>query len=225
MFTGAQRARVDYQRPYPISLRVDARPCLVVGGGRVALPKARALHEAGARLTVVSPEFAPGFDEFAGAELRRRRFESGDVDGMLLAIAATDDPAVNHAVHAACGARGVLCNVVDDPALCDFTSPAVVQRGALQVAVSTAGAAPALARRLRMEIDAWLPEDYDAYTAFLRRARARVRERAPSARVRARIAEELASREGYERFAALDDMQRDAWIDRMLDEAETGEQP
>ena len=127
------------------------RSVLVVGGGRVALEKVNGLLDCEAHVTVV----APSVDE----ELRRlpvrivlRAFEAADVDGPLLVIAATDDRAVNQAVSAAAAERSTLCNVADDPELCSFILPALVRRDPIVVGVSTGGASPALAQRIRDDI-------------------------------------------------------------------------
>jgi len=200
---------------YPISLNIAGKPCLVAGGGRIALPKARHLAEAGARVTVVSPQFVPGFADL-NAVLVQRAFEPGDLEGMLLAIAATDDREVNRRVGEACRARGLLCNVVDDPEACGFFLNSVVRRGDLQLAVSTGGAAPALAKRLRNDLEERFPADYGDYLAFLRQARERTRSRVACPALRARIADELASEAGYQRFLRLDAAQRTAWVDELI---------
>src|SRR6188508_23706 len=129
---------------YPLMLKVKDEPCLVVGGGAVALQKARALRRAGAAVVAVSPSFSPPFRRLAVRRLRRR-FRAGDVAGHVLVIAATDSPDVNRAVFAAASARGIPVNVVDVPELCSFIVPAIVRRGPVVVAVSTGGQSPSLA--------------------------------------------------------------------------------
>jgi siroheme synthase-like protein len=136
---------------YVACVDLNGRSVLVVGGGRVALEKARGLLDCGARVTVVAPEVG---DELAALPVRvvRRGFVPGDVDGQLLVVAATNDREVNKRVSAAAATRPVLCNVADDPELCSFILPALVRRDPIVVAVSTGGASPALAQRLRDEI-------------------------------------------------------------------------
>ena len=139
--------------------------CLVVGGGTVAARKAAVLSDCGARVTVVAPEICAKVRSLAAGgavRLVQRAFIESDVDGMQLAIAATDDNGCNRAVAAACRARGILVNVADEPALCDFFFPALVRRGELVVGVSTGGESPAFARAVRQKIDAALPRDADA---------------------------------------------------------------
>lgn len=145
---------------FPMFLKLEGRACLVVGAGTIAAPKIESLLRAGARVTVVAPEAKPALSEMA-AQVRwvRREFEAVDLDGMFLAIAATDRQAVNHAVAEEARRRGILCNSVDDPPDCDFFYPSVVRRGELQIAISTAGKSPALAQRLRAEINAAIDEE------------------------------------------------------------------
>ncbi len=200
---------------YPISLNVKDRLCLVVGGGRIAMPKARHLAEAGARVTAVSPRFVPGF-EVSGVHLVQREFTPTDLEGLFLAIVATDDREVNRRVGDACRERGILCNVVDDPEACDFFLNAVVRRGDLQIAVSTGGAAPALSKRLRQELEDRFPPDYGDYLEFLRRARDETRSRVAMPALRAHIAEELASEAGFQRYRQLDPAQRDDWVEEII---------
>lgn len=147
-------------------LKLDGRACLVVGAGTIAAPKIASLHRAGGAVTVVAPRANAAIAAQAEAgELiwHEREFLPSDLDGMFLAITATDLQPVNHAVAEEARARGILVNSVDDPPDCDFFYPSAVRRGDLQIAISTAGKSPALAQRLRKEIDAMLPEDTGAW--------------------------------------------------------------
>jgi precorrin-2 dehydrogenase/sirohydrochlorin ferrochelatase len=144
---------------YPILLRLAGRRCVVVGGGSVAARKVRALIEAGADVVVVAPEIRAELQAMAEQgrlRLRERPFQGADVDGAFLAFAATDQPEVNGAVADAARQRGVPVYIVDDPAACDFTVPATVQRGDVTLAISTGGRSPAFARYLREEMERWL---------------------------------------------------------------------
>jgi uroporphyrin-III C-methyltransferase/precorrin-2 dehydrogenase/sirohydrochlorin ferrochelatase len=140
-------------RYYVACLDLRGRDCLVVGGGRVAAEKAAGLLECDATVTVVAPEID---DELrgTGVTLLERRFAASDVVGRFLVIAATDDRSVNATVFAAAEARSVPCNVADDPELCSFILPAVIREDPIVVAVSTGGASPALAQRLRDDVAA-----------------------------------------------------------------------
>ena len=140
---------------YPVSLALRGRRSVVVGGGGIAEQKVQGLLEAGARVRVVSPEVSPLLEDLAAngaVELHRRPYRPGDLAGAFLAIAATDDRAVNGAIWAEAEARGVLLNAVDDLDHCHFIAPAIHRAGDITVAVSTAGRSPALAARLRERI-------------------------------------------------------------------------
>lgn len=138
-------------RYYPLFADLTGRRCLVVGAGRVGLEKARGLVECGARVTVVAPEAESEIEELP-VTWRRRPYRSDDLDGQVLVCAATSSEDVNRQVFADAEARGILCNVADVPELCSFILPAVHREGPLAVAVSTSGASPALAQRIRDEI-------------------------------------------------------------------------
>lgn len=137
---------------FPIFLKLTGKPVLVVGGGAVARSKIESLLDAGARLRVVAPQ-ADGVIREWGREQslmwEPREFQPSDVRDSVMVFAATGISRVDRAVFAACRARRVLCNVVDDPAYCDFYSAAIARRGDLQIAVSTAGRSPALAQQIR----------------------------------------------------------------------------
>jgi len=139
----------------PIFLDVREQPCLVVGGGEVAARKTALLLRAGARVTVQAPALHAAFDAALGAariEHRATSFRDADVIGYALAIAATNDNAVNRAVAAAARARRIPVNVVDQPALCSFIMPSIIDRAPVIVAVSSGGASPVLARLLRARL-------------------------------------------------------------------------
>jgi siroheme synthase-like protein len=138
-------------RHYMACVDLGNRSVLVVGGGRVALEKARGLVECGARVTVVAPEVDPEFERLR-VRIVRRAFVAGDVDGHVLVFAATNRRSVNRSVSSAAAASYTLCNVADDPELCSFILPAVTRRDPIVVGVSTGGASPALAQRIRDDI-------------------------------------------------------------------------
>ncbi|HIJ65416.1 MAG TPA: bifunctional precorrin-2 dehydrogenase/sirohydrochlorin ferrochelatase [Candidatus Hydrogenedentes bacterium] len=176
-------------RVYPMGLKVAERLCVVVGGGRVAERKVDSLLACGANVTVVSPDLTPELEARAAAgEVTAfpRQFEPTDLDGAFLAIAATDDRSVNEAVAAAALARRVLVNVVDVPELCDYYVPASFTRGELLITVSTGGAGPALARRLREELEGRYGPEYDAYLALIARLRDELKSRVSSPEQRGR---------------------------------------
>jgi len=158
---------------YPISLDVAGRRAVVVGAGAVALGKADALLEAGALLTVVAegPSQALQRLEEAGATVARRGFDPADLDGALVCVAASDDPALRATIFAEARARSVLVNLVDDTDHCDFAAPAVVRRGELVIAVSTGGRSPALARRLRRLLEERFGPEWAELAALLAEVR------------------------------------------------------
>lgn len=161
----------------PIFLQLKGRPGLLVGAGHVALDKLSSLLRTGLRVRVIAPDALAEIREFAAEgriEWVQRAFEPSDVEGNFLVIAATDEPAVNAAVYQAALERGVLCNSVDDIPHCDFFFGSVVSRGDLQIAISTSGESPAVAQRLRREIDEQLPADLGAWLAQLGQLRREV---------------------------------------------------
>lgn len=155
---------------YPVFLNLQGRPCLVVGGGSVATGKASGLLAAGARVRVVSPTLTQELRSLAGAgrmEAVERAYEPADTDGMTLVMVATNDAAVNTRVAADCRKRGIWVNAADDPPNCDFILPSVIRRGKVTVAASTSGASPALARKLREELEEFLSDDFAALADLL----------------------------------------------------------
>ena len=161
---------------YPVNLRLTGRRCVVIGGGPVALQKVRGLLSAGAVVEVIAPTVD---DELAALSVtvERRAYERGDLVGVVFAVAATDDPAVNAAVFEEGEAIGVWVNAADDPAHCSATLPAVVRRGPLVIAVSTGGASPAAARWMREQLEVLIGDEYGVVTELLAEARAELRAR------------------------------------------------
>jgi len=178
---------------YVINLTLTGQPALVVGAGTIAARKIDSLLDAGARVTVVAPRVGGDVERMAAGRrvtLHRRPYASGDVRHMRIVVAATDDEQVNADVSRDATGAGVLVNVVDRPALCTFTIPAVVRRGALTLAVATEGQCPACARALREELEARYGPEYDAVVQLLGRARARLRAAGwDSARIQATLAD------------------------------------
>ena len=181
----------------PIFLKLDGRRCLLVGAGAVALDKIGSLLKTGLTLRVVAPEARPEVSELAAEgrlEWIQRPFELSDLDGNYLVIAATDVPDVNAAVHRGAVERGILCNSVDDIPNCDFFFGSVVSRGELQIAISTAGESPAVAQRLRREIDAQLPDDLGPWLHHLGQLRREVLATHPRTEERKSLLHQLAQR-------------------------------
>src|ERR671910_2258589 len=148
---------------YIACLLLDGRRCLVVGGGNVGLEKVEGLLACGADVTLVAPDALPELAEYAAEgsiRWEQREYRSPDLDGCLLVVAATGDTKVNIEVHEDAERRPMLVNVVDVPPLCNFILPAIVRSGPLAIAISTAGASPALAKRIRNEIADEFGEPY-----------------------------------------------------------------
>lgn len=174
----------------PIFYDVRQRPVLVVGGGEVALRKTQTLIQSQAVVHVVAPEIDPELAELLnkhGGRWERRNFKAADLEGHALVIAATDDEATNRAVSEAAQIKGCLVNVVDNPALSNFISPAVVDRDPLIIAISSGGAAPVLARHLRARIESLVPANYGRLAQLAGRFRDRVKATFKSSRQRRRF--------------------------------------
>jgi len=155
---------------FPMFLKLEGRQCLVVGAGKVGEPKISGLLETGARIRVVSLDATPTVREWARAgiiELDLRAFSPDDLDGAFLAIVSTNSRTLNERVYHEAQRRGVLCNVVDVPDLCDFFYPSVVRRGDLQIAVSTAGQSPSLAQKIRQQLEKQYGPAYAAWVQKL----------------------------------------------------------
>lgn len=170
---------------YPVFLDIQGRRTVVVGGGRVAERKARGLLAAGANVTVVAREATAGLSRLGrGGKLvlRKRRFSPRDLDGAALVICATDDARLNREAAGQARSRGVPVNVADSPGDCEFFLPAVVTRGALQIAVSTGGSSPATAKRIREELEERYGAEYGELLKALSALRERVIEGVPRPR-------------------------------------------
>ena len=182
----------------PIFLNLTNRNCLLVGAGNVALDKIASLLTTGLSLRVIAPEARIEIQQLAlegKLEWIERRFETSDLDGNFLVIAATNSPQVNSAVYQGCVERNIPCNSVDDIPNCDFFFASVVSRGNLQIAISTSGESPAVAQRLRREIDAQLPEDFGKWLGHLGELRREILETHPRSEARKSLLHQLAQRQ------------------------------
>jgi siroheme synthase-like protein len=183
---------------FPLFLKLDGKKCLVVGAGPIGLEKVESLLRCGASIRVVAPlAVAPVQELSSGGKIEwlSRRYEPEDVTGCDLVIAATNDRETNQAVFEEASRRSILCNTADDPPLCDFFFASIVQRGDLQIAISTAGQSPALAQRLRREIDAQLPADIGPWLDELGQLRREVLDAMPAGAERKSLLHELAHRQ------------------------------
>lgn len=190
---------------FPAFLKLAGRRCLVVGAGHTGQSKIEGLLATGAAVTVIALRATASVASWAAAGRliwRDRAFEPSDLHGVFLAVAATSLPALNERIFQETRRRGVLCNVVDDPARCDFYYPAVVRRGALQIAISTNGHSPALAQRLRREMEHEFDPAYEAWLEELGTQRQRMFEQATNPEERKRLLHKLASKESFDKFVA-----------------------
>ena len=182
----------------PIFLKLDDRPCLLVGAGNVALDKISSLLKTGLKLRVVAPEARTEIQQLAldgKLEWVQRPFDPADLDGNFLVITATDSAEVNRAIYEGALERNILCNSVDDIPNCDFFFGSVVNRGDLQIAISTAGESPAFAQRLRREIDEQLPDDLGPWLESLGKLRREVLATHPPGEGRKLLLHQLAQRQ------------------------------
>jgi len=192
---------------FPMFLKLTGRQCLVVGAGKVGEPKIGSFLDTGARIRVVALEATDGVREWARAgkiDLELRAFTPSDLDGVFLAVVATSSRSLNEFVYGESQRRGVLCNVVDVPEYCDFFYPAVVRRGDLQIAISTAGQSPSLAQKLRQQLEQQFGPGYATWVAELGETRRLILASDLDAKRKQELLHSLASREAFE--AALADV-------------------
>jgi len=191
------------EKLFPMFLKLSNRPCLVVGAGAIAESKIASLLDAGGHVRVVAPEATPQVRTWAQSKAldwHQRPFEPADLDGMFLVIAATSSTELHERIFEEASRRSVLCNIVDVPALCDFYYPSVVQRGALQIAISTAGQSPALAQRLRKQLEAQFGPEYEQWLAYLAEARDKLHSTDMDPDERKRLLHADATEEAFEAF-------------------------
>jgi precorrin-2 dehydrogenase/sirohydrochlorin ferrochelatase len=188
---------------FPAFLKLQRRPCLVVGAGTVAEEKIEGLLRAGAKISVVAPEATERVQAWARKKKIRwqaREFRAADLAGVFLVIAATSSGKLHRELFQQARRRGVLCNTVDDPAHCDFYYAAVVHRGELQIAISTGGHSPALAQRLRKKLEKEIGSEYERWVTTLGAARKRLFAKSISPARRRALLHALASEISFEKF-------------------------
>jgi len=188
---------------FPIFLKLDGRLVVVIGGGNIAEAKIPGALSAGARVRLIAPSITPQIAEwvrFGKIDWLPKEFEAADLHGAFLVIAATSAAGVNESVFREAEARGILCNAVDDIEHCHFYYGAVVQRGDLQIAISTNGKSPALAQRLRTEFEVEFGPEYEVWLEWLGAAREALRTGGPSSETTKKLLHELASRPMFEEF-------------------------
>lgn len=148
---------------YPIYLDIENRSVVIIGGGNVCARKAETMMKYGARVTVVSPEFTEEIEKWAAEgclQLQRKKYDESDIEGANVVIASTDDEQVNTKIAADCRARRIPVNVVDVTPLCEFIVPAIIEKGSIQIAISTGGSSPAVARTLKEDLHRAIGPEY-----------------------------------------------------------------
>lgn len=188
---------------FPIFLKLEGRQCLVVGGGAIATEKIDGLLPTGAEIRVVAPRVTRRIRELLDEKRvlwTERKFRPADLNGIFLVVASTSSKAVHEDIYRASRRRGVLCNVVDDPPHCDFYYGSVVRRGALQIAISTAGQSPALAQRIRKIFEDQFGPEYEEWIEALGEARQRLFARKMDPVERKNLLHVLASDEIFQDF-------------------------
>jgi precorrin-2 dehydrogenase/sirohydrochlorin ferrochelatase len=188
---------------FPMFVKLRDRLCVVVGGGQIAEAKIPGLLAAEAKVRVIAPEVTESLAARAREgqiEWVRKTFEREDLRGAYLVVAATSAIEVNHEIFREAEARGILCNAVDDPDYCHFYYPSVVRRGALQIAISTEGLSPALAQRLRRELETQFGPEYEPWVNWLGAARKFLRAKNDDPEETRQLLHQLASKEMFDKF-------------------------
>ena len=186
---------------FPMFMKLAMKQCLVVGAGTVGEPKIDGLIDTGASVHVVAIAASGQVREWADAgkiELELRPFAASDLDGKFLAVAATASESLNQLIYREAQRRGVLCNVVDVPEYCDFFYPAVVRRGDLQIAISTAGQSPSLAQKIRQQLERQFGEGYAGWVEQLGETRRLILASDLDQATKWELLHSLASREAFE---------------------------
>ncbi|MGZ7039456.1 MAG: precorrin-2 dehydrogenase/sirohydrochlorin ferrochelatase family protein [Thermoanaerobaculia bacterium] len=168
---------------YPIYLDIENRNVLIIGGGAVCARKAETMMKYGARVTIVSPECTDEIEQWAAKNVlsvRRKTYEEKDLDGASIVIASTDDPCINARIARDCRRRKIPVNVVDVTHLCEFIVPAIVEQGSIQIAVSTGGKSPALARTLKEDLQKLVGPEYDEVNRILGSLRSAAKKTLPT---------------------------------------------
>jgi len=206
---------------FPIFLCLKQRACLVVGGGRVASRKTERLLQSGAQVTLIAPDILPELlavlQQYPSqASYQADVFRDERLDGQFLAIAATNDPALNAHIAQCAQAKNILVNVADNPDAGHFILPSVVERAPVQIAISTGGASPVLARQLRLRLDTLVPAAYGQLAALTERYRERVKQHFPTPEQRKRFWEQVLNGSVAELAYAGQLTAAQQWLDKLL---------
>ena len=193
---------------YPVYLQLHEQPCVVIGGGNIAEGKAEGLLAAGARVTVISPDLTPRLREMAQQGqivYLARTYQPGDLSGAFLVICATDQADINQQVWQEASANGQLVNVVDDTPRCNFIAPAILRKGDLTIAISTGGKAPALAVRLKEQLQAQIGPEYERFLQLAGELRKPLAQHVPDFETRKALWYELVDSDALDLLARGDE--------------------
>jgi precorrin-2 dehydrogenase/sirohydrochlorin ferrochelatase len=206
---------------YPIFLELGGRRVVIIGGGAVAVRKAKSLLDAGARLVVVAEsidDVLVGFCQASDAELIRSKYSKDYLASAELVIAATNDPHLNEQIYKDCQELEILCNVVDQPRLCDFFVPAVVKRGDLQIAIGTEGDCPAYAGHLRKKLEEIFTEQHGRFLAELESLRSRIIREVADGDTRNVLLGELVDDKSFDYFVKDGPTQWRSWAEKIIND-------
>ena len=204
---------------YPIFLELSGRRVVVIGGGAVAVRKAQSLLSAGARLVVVAEkidDMLTALCQGTNAELIKSKYSKDYLAVAVLAIAATNDHQLNRRIYKDCQELEILCNVVDEPQLCDFFVPAVVKRGGLQIAIGTEGHSPAYAGHLRKKLERMFTDKHGEFLAELEKLRKRIIKDVPDANRRKALLGQLVDDESFDYFVQNGSAQWRDYADKLI---------
>ena len=204
---------------YPIFLELSGRRAVVIGGGAVAVRKAQPLLAAGARLVIVAErvdDILTALCARSEAELVKSKYSKNYLAGAVLAIAATNNRQLNKQIYKDCQELEILCNVVDDPELCDFFVPAVVKRGDLQIAIGTEGYCPAYAGHLRKKLEGTFSNEHGQFLAELEALRKRIIKEIPDPTDRKALLGKLVDDKSFEYFIENGTTEWHAFVDRLI---------
>lgn len=204
---------------YPIFVDLQNQPCLVVGGGEVAARKIRLQLSAGATITVISPELSTTVQREMINDIQhiQRKFQESDIEGYRLITAATNDSEVNRLVSELAQQKNIPVNVVDQPKLCSFITPSIVDRGPVTIAISTGGGAPVLARTLRAEVEAFIPKGYGELALAMQKNRVKAKRELPDEDQRRRFWDKLLQSDIGEMFLSGRQEQGKQLLEQALD--------
>ena len=213
---------------YPIFLELSGRRAVVIGGGAVAVRKAQGLLAAGARLVVVAEhvdDMLTALCARSEAELVRSRYSKNYLAGAVLAIAATNNQQLNKQIYKDCQELEILCNVVDQPELCDFFVPAVVKRGELQIAIGTEGYCPAYAGHLRKKLERTFSDKHGQFLAELETLRKRIIKDVPETSDRKALLGQLVDDKSFEYFIENGPAKWQAYADKLISGENRDQEP